>query len=85
MSEDEVLSNVLSVVRPFLKKNVDLTPDTPLMESGLLDSINFVQIMLGLDQTFGPSADLETLSFEDCQSCRRLTQAIVERRNVGSV
>jgi len=83
MSEDEVLKSVLEIVRPFVKGNVELTPDTMLMDSGLLDSINFVQVMVGLDQIFSDVADIETLSFEDCQSCRRMTLAIIERMSLA--
>ena len=52
--------------------------DTDLIETGLLDSLMLVTLLLGLEYEFGISVDLEAVDLDDIRSLRRIT-AFVQR------
>jgi len=51
-------------------------PDTDLIESGLLDSMQIVELLLHIEQQFGLRIALEHVDFDDLRSLARIVQLI---------
>jgi acyl carrier protein len=49
---------------------LEVEVDTDLIESGLLDSMAFVQLLVELEQEFGITVDMGALDLEDFRSVR---------------
>lgn len=54
-------------------------PDTDLLETGRLDSLGFVDLVLHVETRFGVVVDLETVDFDDFRSTNAIA-AYVEAR-----
>ena len=54
----------------FLEQlNVEVpAPDTDLIESGLLDSMKLVELLVQIEQQFGLRIELETIEIDDLRS-----------------
>lgn len=76
MNQDEILTVVTDVVRPFVKKGVPFDADSLLLEHKLLDSLNVVQVVLALERRLGRSIGPEDLSFDHFVTCRHLAAAL---------
>lgn len=48
------------------------TPDTNLLEEGLLDSLTFVDLLLHLEREFGVKPSIESIDLEDFRSVRSI-------------
>lgn len=46
--------------------------DTDLLDSGLLDSLSFVELLAGLEQEFGIRVDLAALDLDDLRTLGRI-------------
>jgi D-alanine--poly(phosphoribitol) ligase subunit 2 len=54
--------------------NVDVpSTDTDLLESGLLDSLGLVSLLLHIEQEFGVSVSLEEMDFDQWRSIRSIS------------
>lgn len=53
-----------------------LTPDTNLLESGLLDSMQIVELRMQIEQQFGLHIDLKGIDFDDFCSFARIARLI---------
>jgi D-alanine--poly(phosphoribitol) ligase subunit 2 len=51
-------------------------PDTDLIESGLLDSLQLVELLVQIEQRFGLQITLEDLDFDDLRSVTRIAGMI---------
>lgn len=58
------------------------SPDDDLFESGILDSMVLVELLLQLEQTFGLSISIADLDLENIRTVRRIA-AMVEMQPVG--
>jgi D-alanine--poly(phosphoribitol) ligase subunit 2 len=52
------------------------SPETDLLDSGLLDSMSFVELLLNLEQEFGVQVAIETLDLENFRSISRIAQLV---------
>ena len=50
--------------------------DTDLLESGLLDSLRLVELLLLLEQDFGVHIPLESIAIDDLRTLARLAEVI---------
>jgi acyl carrier protein len=57
-------------------------PDSKLLESGVLDSLQVVQVVGFVESHFGVSVDLEDLTPENFESARRIA-ALADRLRPG--
>jgi len=55
------------------------SPDTDLIESGLLDSMQLVELLLGIEEQFGVRVSIEELDLDDLRTLARIAR-LVERR-----
>ena len=56
-------------------------PDTDLLESGVLDSFQFVELLLQLEQRFGLRIRIDDIELEDLRTLARIAR-LVEARGV---
>lgn len=47
-------------------------PDTDLFETGILDSLRFVELLAALEETFGIQVSVEELEIDDFRSVARI-------------
>jgi acyl carrier protein len=52
------------------------TPETDLIASGLLDSMQIVELIAQIEQHFGLRIDLERVDFDDLRSLARIARLI---------
>jgi acyl carrier protein len=62
----------------FLEKlNVKVpAPDADLIASGLLDSLQIVELLVQIEQQFGLRIELERVDFDDLRSVERIARLI---------
>jgi methoxymalonate biosynthesis acyl carrier protein len=51
-------------------------PDTDLIESGILDSFQFVELLLQLERHFGFRMKIEDIDLEDLRSLARIARLV---------
>jgi acyl carrier protein len=54
-------------------------PDTDLLDSGLLDSLQLVQLLLHVEQDLGYRIPLDEIDLDDLRSLERLARVIAAR------
>ena len=74
-----ILSDLNAVFRDKLLIDVPAA-DTDLIDSGLLDSLQLVQLLLHVEQDFGCPLPLEEIDLEDLRSLERLARLIASGR-----
>jgi acyl carrier protein len=55
------------------------SPDTDLIESGLLDSLQLVQLLLHIEERMGTRIPLEEVELDDLRSVGRLAELIAQK------
>ena len=60
-----------------LALQVDL--ETDVIDNGMLDSVAFVQLLVGLEQEFGVTVDVSALQLDDFRSISRIAQFVAAR------
>ena len=61
--------------------NLDVpSVDTDLFESGVLDSLAFVDLLLALEQHFGVTTSLEDLEVDNFRSIARIADFVAARK-----
>lgn len=51
--------------------------DTDLLETGILDSLQLVELLLQLEKDFGYRIDIETMELDDLRTLARLARAVI--------
>jgi acyl carrier protein len=54
-------------------------PDTDLLESGLLDSFQFVELLAHLEREFGMRIRIDDLELDDLRSLERIARLVAGR------
>ncbi|RUM98328.1 hypothetical protein EET67_06725 [Pseudaminobacter arsenicus] len=75
-SNEDILNEIISIVRPFVDPSLELTPDFALIDSGAIDSASMINILLELEGRLGIQLGAADLTFEQFQSCRTLAGAL---------
>jgi methoxymalonate biosynthesis acyl carrier protein len=52
------------------------SPDTDLLESGILDSFQFVELLFQLEQKFGVRVKIDDLDLDDLRTLGRIAQLV---------
>lgn len=69
--------NLEQVTNWILTRNAEIDaidPDCDLIESRLVDSLDFVQFLILIEQLSGKTIDIETLDIDDFRSLNRIQQ-----------
>ncbi len=60
------------------------SPDTDLLETGRLDSVGVVELVLELETRFGVHVEMDALELDDFRTLRSIAAFVAERRNAAS-
>ena len=53
------------------------SPDTDLLETGILDSFQFVELLLQLEQRFGVRIKIDDIDLDDLRTLARIARLVV--------
>jgi D-alanine--poly(phosphoribitol) ligase subunit 2 len=70
-----MIADICAVLRQRLQVLVD-SPDVDLIETGLVDSIGLVELILELETRFGVSLPMDTLEIDDFRSVASIAALI---------
>ena len=76
---------ILAKVRNFLRhatKDTDIDPDVNMFESGLVDSLFAMQLLLYVEQEFGLKVTHEDLDPKNFNSLNALTNFVLRKQGV---
>jgi D-alanine--poly(phosphoribitol) ligase subunit 2 len=73
-SDNGLLADIRSVLRDHLKVVVE-SPDTDMLESGLVDSIGLVELILQLEDRFEVALPMDALEIDDFRSIHTIPLA----------
>lgn len=59
------------------------SPDTDLLESGILDSFQFVELLLRLEQNFSLRIKIDDIDLEDLRTLARIARLVDTTREVA--
>ena len=84
MSGDhDVLPKITALFRDKLELDVP-SPETDLLQPGLMDSLKLVDLLVHLEQEFGLTISVENLDVEDVRSLTRIADFVRSQRRIGS-
>lgn len=55
------------------------SPDTDLFETGILDSLRFVELLAVLEETFGVQVAVDELEIDDFRSLSRIAEFLAQK------
>ena len=55
-------------------------PETDLFETGILDSLRFVELLAALEETFGMRVSVEELEIDDFRSLSRIVGFVAQKK-----
>ena len=73
---------ILELLRSEVKIDVPST-DHDLIESGLLDSLAFVELIYHIEQRYGLRIDIETIELDDLRTAERIARFVDSRQASG--
>ena len=80
-SRKGLLDDIQSVLRDHLNVLVD-SPDVDLLESGLVDSVGLVELILQLEVRFEVSLPMDALEIDDFRSMRAIANLITRLSSI---
>jgi D-alanine--poly(phosphoribitol) ligase subunit 2 len=75
LHDNRLVSGIYAVLRERLMVIV-ASPDIDLFETGLVDSIGIVELILALEDRFGISLPMENLELDDLRTVGRIASLI---------
>jgi acyl carrier protein len=75
--EEGMIQQVRDLVQLVLNATVP-TDDTDIVESGLLDSLALVELLVGIEREFDVQVDFETLDLDNLRSVRTIAQTVLD-------
>lgn len=79
MTDDRMLHDRISAVFASVLNLEIPSVETDLFESGVLDSLAFVELLLHLEREFGVTASVADLEVENFRSISRIAQFVAAR------
>ncbi len=58
------------------------SPDTDLLETGILDSFQFVELLVQLEQRFGLRIKIDEIDLDDLRTLKRIARLVAVNRGV---
>jgi D-alanine--poly(phosphoribitol) ligase subunit 2 len=81
MPAERLVGDIRAVLRDHLTVMVD-SSDVDLLETGLIDSIGLVELILQLEDRFGVSLPMDVLEIDDFRSINRIADLITRLSTV---
>jgi D-alanine--poly(phosphoribitol) ligase subunit 2 len=78
---NRLVGDIRAVLRDHLTVMVE-SPDVDLLETGRIDSIGLVELILQLEDRFGVSLPVDTLEIDDFRSINRIADLITRLSTV---
>jgi D-alanine--poly(phosphoribitol) ligase subunit 2 len=78
---ESFVGDIRAVLHDHLTLMVE-SPDVDLLETGLIDSIGLVELILQLEVRFGVSLPIDTLEIDDFRSINRIADLIARLSTV---
>ncbi len=73
MSSNEFVAAVLAYLAEIEQKSsIEITPDTDLIETGVVDSFSITQLILFIEQTLGIDINLDDPTLDSIRTVRRM-------------
>ena len=60
------------------------SPDTDLLETGILDSLQFVELLLQLERHFGLRVKIDDIDLDDLRSLERIARLLAANNEASS-
>ena len=79
-TDNNLISQIHLIFSQKLLLEVE-SAETDLLETGVLDSMSLVDLLLHLDQQLGFSTPIETLELENFRSIARIAEMVGNHRN----
>jgi acyl carrier protein len=83
VSTTQLEARLLRSVRDRLGIEIP-SAEVDLLESGLLDSLTFVELLVMVEEKFGVAVDLAELELDDFRSVRSIAAFVQRERAAGS-
>ena len=80
VSEEQLVGEIRGIFAQRLAIEVE-SPSVDLLDTGLVDSVTLVELLLMLEEQFGVSLPLEELEMEDFRSLARIADLIARTRS----
>jgi D-alanine--poly(phosphoribitol) ligase subunit 2 len=77
----QLLGDIRAVLRDHLSVMVE-SPDVDLLETGLVDSIGLVELILQLEDRFGVSLPMDVLEIDDFRSIHTIAALITRLSSI---
>jgi methoxymalonate biosynthesis acyl carrier protein len=74
-TSDEAIPRVQKAFLAVLKVEVD-DPDEDVIDSGMLDSLGLIELLVEVEREFGIQLDLEELDIDDFRTPRRIARVV---------
>lgn len=68
----------------YMRPDLEIEPDTPLLETDVLDSMGVVELVGFLEEEFGIDVGNDEINEENFESVRSLTEYVEGKKNGGS-
>jgi len=81
--ELDTLPKITAIFRERLKLDVP-SPQTDLLQAGLMDSLTFVELLVHLEQEFGLTISIQNLEVENVRSLARIADFVRSQRPIGN-
>lgn len=78
---EEAEPRVLEILRAGLEAE-EVGPETDVLESGLLDSVTFVDLLVRLEEAFGVEVEVDEVELEDFRTARAIAAFLARRHEV---
>lgn len=79
--DKKLVGDIHAVLRDHLTVMVE-SPDVDLLDTGLIDSIGLVELILQLEDRFAVSLPMDTLEIDDFRSINRIADLIARLSTV---
>ena len=80
MESDDCIRQITDLIAEKLFVIVE-SPQSDLLETGIVDSAAFVELVLGIEERFGFQIDLEEVEMEDLRSVAAIAKLVNSRRS----
>jgi acyl carrier protein len=83
LNDEQVIGEIRGIFAERLAIEVE-SPSVDLLDTGLVDSVTLVELLLVLEEQFGVSLPLEDLEMEDFRSVARIADLVARTRSTSS-
>lgn len=76
-------ARVVEILRAGLDAE-EVGPETDVLESGLLDSVTFVDLLVRLEEAFGVQVEVDEVELDDFRTARAIAHFLARRHGIDA-